>query len=166
MRSIIHVLCVLAALLSVGLGGCDPSAGPAPLPDDLEPLLPQEIQIHPFTGTRTFTANGGVTGIDVRLRAIDGFGDETKAIGTFRFELFKYDEQGPGMRGRRVGVWVIDATDQETNLYHWEGIKRMYRFSLGWDDPIPVGERFVLMAVFQSPHGPRLFDQHTFYSGQ
>ena len=160
--------------LATALGGCDfvrvgGRAQPArqvAVPPPLETLLPHAIRIHEFTGTRVFNEAGGISGIDVRIQAIDGFGDANKAFGQFRFELYRFDAAGPDHKGARMGVWVEDLTDPKKNRLHWNGITRTYQFKLAWDEAIPIGQKFVLTAVFQSPFSQRRFDTREFVSGQ
>ncbi len=141
---------------------CTTQAVPAPI--DL--LLPRSIRLHPFTGTRVFSEAGGVTGIDVRIEAFDAYGDASKAFGHFRFELFAFKPNSPDPRGERLGLWNVSVDGQHSNRKHWSRITRTYQFKLGWNQPIPVGRKFVLAAAFQSPFTPRLFDQRVFVSGQ
>lgn len=159
-------------LASVGPGGCtgtefgaEPVAqattGPA-----AEVLLPQRIRIHPFTGTREFDPNGGISGIEARIEAIDAFGDSTKALGEFRFELFRFAAHEADPRGERIGVWVRDLSDVEENRLYWDSLSRTYQFRLAWTEAVPVGQKFVLLTVFASPGQPRLFDQRVFVSGE
>lgn len=156
---------VTAALAAVAGCGCETGPTPTTMPASLEAMLPAKITIHPFTGTRTFSDLGGINGIDMRVQAFDRFGDATKAFGTFRFELYRYEPREADPRGERIGVWAVNMEDPKQNLAHWDNISRIYQFRLGWDKPIPVGEKFVVDAVFSGPYGPRLFDRHIFLSG-
>ena len=172
--------CLWAGLLaaSAAIGGCDPQqltpwagtatrpAAPQAVPEPLELLLPRKIRIHPFTGTRVFSEAGGINGIDVRIEAVDAFGDPTKAFGQYRFELYTHKPNSPDSRGARIAVWTKDVRDVKPNRLHWNGITRTYQFKLGWTEPIPVGRKFVLTAAFQSRFTQRLFDQRVFVSGQ
>lgn len=175
----------VAALAATALAGCGdvefPSAqGPpasrpiasrpaqeaVPVPAPLDLLLPRAIRIHPFTGTRVFGEAGGITGIDVRIEAIDGYGDANKAFGRFRFELFRHKPNSAEPKGERLAVWNVSAADHDQNRHHWNSITRTYQFKLAWDESIPIGRKFVLLAVFDSRFTPRLFDERVFVSGQ
>ena len=174
-RGIGRIGSVAALLLAVA--GCDgqrpglldapaaPPAGDVEVPAPLDLLLPREVRIHSFTGTRTFDQQGGgVRGIDVRVEAIDAFGDSTKAFGEFRFEMYAI---GAGGRvGKQLTVWQESVLDVEKNMLHWDPISRAYRFKLQWDRSIPVGRRFLLKAVFISPFTERLFAEREFVSGE
>jgi len=151
------------ALLTGSAGGPGPAAQRVPEPIDL--LLPKEIRIHPFTGTRTFDRSGGVKGVDVRIEAIDAFGDATKAFGNFRFALYRYRSTGDH-KGRRIATWVESLLEPEKNLLHWDSIARAYKFKLQWYHPIAVGTKVVLTATFSSPFTERKFAERTFLSGQ
>lgn len=140
------------------------SAEPVPYPVSL--LLPKSIRIHPFTGTRTFDEAGGVRGVEVRVEAIDHYGDSTKAFGDFRFELHTYKPNSPDPKDRRIALWRVTLSDAEQNIVHWDNITRTYKFKLQWDQAIPVGRRFVLVTVYDSPFTERLFAERVFVSGQ
>jgi len=169
---------MVAALAGAGLPGCrnvelpswaskppEPSEGSVKVPYPVNLLLPKTISIHPFTGTRSFDETGGIKGIDVRIEAKDAYGDANKAFGTFRFELYEFRPQNPDPKGRLVMTWEEDLTQPEKNLLHWN-VHRTYEFKLLWRRPIPVGQKFVLRAVFSSPFTERLIDERVFVSGQ
>ncbi len=141
-----------------------PATGPVPYPVTL--MLPKTISIHPFTGTRTFDDAGGVKGIDVRIEAKDSYGDTTRAFGDFRFELYTYRPNSLDPKDTKIATWDVPLSDPQTNLRHWDSITRTYQFRLQWSQPIPVGNRFVLVAVFSSPYGQRAFTERVFVSGQ
>jgi hypothetical protein len=155
--------------LSDGLGGPDLPSGTEheDVPAPLHLLLPHEIRIHPFTGTRTFDEAGGVRGLDVRVEAKDAYDDLTKAFGRFFFELYEFRTDSPDPKGERLATWEEDLLDPRDNLRHWGGmVARRYHFRLQWDQPIPVGRKFVLTVAFTSPWTDRLSDEHVFVSGQ
>jgi hypothetical protein len=174
---------VVAAAAILVAGGCtggkfslsppaDSAASARPEPADvkvpapLHLLLPRAIRIHPFTGTRTFDEAGGVKGIDVRVEALDAYGDATKAFGKFQFALYQYQSDSPSPRGPRVATWEEDLLDPEKNLVHWDSITRAYAFKLQWYRAIPVGQKFILAVDFSSPFTARKFAERVFVSGQ
>ena len=136
------------------------------VPPPIDLLLPHKISVHPFTGTRTFDQAGGARGFDVRIEATDSFGDPTKAFGDFRFELYDYRPFSPDPKGTKIATWRESLLEPKRNLQHWDNIAKRYQFKLQWGQPIPAGQRFVLVATFTSPFTGRLFDQHIFVSGE
>ncbi len=160
---------MILAALAAGCNGLEPWTPDdvrTEVPEPIDLLLPQEVRLHPFTGTRMFDAAGGVSGIDVRVEAIDAYGDASKAFGEFRFELYTFDASRPGHRGRQMDVWTVSVDDPKDNRAHWNSISHTYQFKLSWRTPIPVGQKFVLRAIFQSRFTDRLFDEREFVSGQ
>ncbi len=137
-----------------------------PVPDPINLTLPKTISFHPFTGSRVFGESGGVQGIDARLEAKDAFGDSTKAFGEFRFELYRYKPNSPDPRGQQLATWEENLTDPKKNLTHWDGFTRSYEFKLRWEQPIAIGDKFIMVAVFSSPFTERKFTQREFISGQ
>lgn len=171
----------LAWLLTAGLTGCRngqfdlnaPWVAPPPpenaqvqVPEPIHLLLPRSIRIHPFTGTRSFDEGGGVRGIDVRIEALDAYGDATKAFGKFHFALYQHRAGRPDPKGARIETWEEDLLSPEKNRTHWDRITRAYQFKLRWFRPVPVGGKFVLVVTFSSPFGERKFAERTFVSGQ
>lgn len=150
------------------LGGCvSLTAHPAQqVPKPIDMLLPVEVRIHPFTGTRTFDEAGGVKGIEVRVEAVNGFGDSTAAFGEFAFELYAFKSGDPDPKGDLIYNWQQSLLDAKQNRVHWDPITRTYVFRLQWHKAIPVGQRFVLTASFSSPFTERLYAEHVFVSGQ
>lgn len=160
----------LAALL-VSLGGCNwlsPPVRPLPMPEPLDLTLPKQIHVHPLTSSRVFGEAGGVTGIDLRIEALDDWGDSTKAFGRFRFELYRH-AGGADPKGPCQAVWNnedLDLSSAKRNRAHWNKFQRTYDFRLGWQAPIPVGHRLVIVAYFESEFGSRLSDQRVLIAGQ
>jgi len=157
-----RALPALLLLVLAGLAGCDGGAATGPTP---APLLPKSVRLHSFTGTRTFAAGRGVSGIEARVELRNQFDDATMALGTFRFSLYRYQPHQTDPRGKRLDCWSVDLTDPQTNRKYWDSISRTYKVPLAWDKPIPVGTKFVLEVAFSAPEGPRLFDQITRVSG-
>ncbi len=172
-RGLIQRTAPVAALLVVAVCGCElpPPTAPQtlvsqPVPSPVNLLLPQKIRIHSFTRTGELGEDGdGVRGIDVRIQAMDAYDDATKAFGKFRFELFRFRPNSSDPKGPRLAVWTVDVGRFEENRRHWNSIMRTYQFKLGWDEPVPVGQKLVLTATFDSPFSNRLFHEYVFVSG-
>jgi hypothetical protein len=138
------------------------------VPQPVNLLLPKSINIHPFTVTRTFDKAGGIRGIDVRVEAFNSFHEATKTFGSFRFEIYTFKPNSLDPKDALSGIWEIKPSllDPKENLRYWNRSQQMYEFKLQWDKPIPVGQKFVLVAVFTSPFTHRLTAQRVFTSGQ
>jgi len=188
--SVRHI--VLSAFLAAAVGGCDsawnpgnwfrksgrprPTTAPAPrlharvaVPRPVSLLLPKSIRIvHPFTETRTFDEAGGVKGIDASVEVFDHFHRSTMAFGDFRFELYSFRDNSLDPKRKLKSVWEIEPSmmDPRENLRYWNRSQQMYEFKLQWGKPIPVGQKFVLAAVFTSPFTDRLIAERVFTSGE
>jgi hypothetical protein len=137
------------------------------VPPALNVLLPTKIRIHPFTGMRTFEEAGNVKGLDVRIEALDAWGDTIKAFGDFRFELYSFMPNSTERKAdNKLVVWEVPLTDPKDNFVHWNSINRAYEFKLQWAAGITAGQRYVLVAVFTSPYTKRLFAERIFIAGQ
>ncbi len=169
MNAIARLSLVALAGAALGIAGCEPAGvtgAQVKVPEPVNLLLPKEIRIHSFTGTRVFSEEGGIKGIDVQVEALDAYGDATKAFGTFRFELYHFKPTSADPKGERMAMWTIDLSDPKQNRESWKGIFRTYQFKLGWSQSIPVGRKFVLVATFDSPFTNRLPPaEHVFVAG-
>jgi hypothetical protein len=162
----LFVAALAAIAVTVGCENSFSTLNAATLPAPMREFLPREVRIHPFTGARVFGEDGGIQGIDLRIETIDGFGDANKAFGTFRFELFRFAPDRADPKGDRIMMWNEDLTDPKTNRIHWDAMSRTYQFKLVWSQSIAIGQKFVLLATFEDPWGPRVFDQRTFMAGE
>lgn len=155
-----------AAVLAAGLApGCtDRPAIRTDVPYPVSLLLPKEIRIHSFTGTKVF--DDGAKGLEVHIEARDSYGDSTKAFGDFRFELHAFRAQNPDPKGKLIHTWTESLLDPKTNATHWWNVSRTYVFKLQSDQPIVSGRQYVLVAVYSSPYTERQFAQRVFTAGQ
>ena len=156
-------------LVAVAIGGCEyfnQRSLTKKVPYPLSLTLPKSIRIHPFTATRVLDERGGVAGIDAQVQALDTFGDATKAFGDFRFELYEHVPNSVNSKGELITTWEIPVLRAKDNILHWDDMTRSYQFKLKWDQPIPAGQQFVLVAVFTSRFTERLFDERVFVSGE
>lgn len=155
---------LVVILMLIPCAGCQPKAETQSVPYPISLLLPKEIRVHAFTGTKEF--DNKTKGIEVHIEAHDAYGDATKAFGEFRFELYAFRPQNPDPKGKLLGTWTEPLYDAKTNALHWWSVSRTYIFKLQYDQPMTQGQEFVLVAVFSSPYTPRLFAQRTFTAGQ
>ena len=67
------------------------------IPPPINALLPQRIEVHPFTRIGLLSERGDIHGIDLCIRAVDSYGDATKAFGKFsprrRRGLRRYEQE-------------------------------------------------------------------------
>jgi len=152
---------VIAVLALTLLPGCPigPPSGKVPVPDPVNLLLPTRMRIHPFTDV--ISGPDGVKRVEVRIEAIDSFGDATKMFGEFRFELYTVKAMSVDPKGRLIETWDVPIMDGKSNLAHWDGITRTYVFKLDWDTPLPGNGPLVIRAVFSSPFTPRYTAERT-----
>ena len=162
-KSIIkQVLCVTLVLPAVGaVIGCpnhtQPPPGEVPVPSPLNLLLPRELHISPLIGL--YKTDDGDRYLEVRVEARDSFDDATKACGTFRFELYAFRKTNTDPKGDLITTWDMPVRDAKANLVHWDGLTQKYLFNLGWDNPIPEGTPYVLVAIFSSRFSERISDE-------
>ena len=172
-RILFRLLLLPAAAAAAGAAlGCsggvlrEPAPGETEVPYPVNLLLPQELAIHPFTGTKDFDEAGGAKGIDVQIEFKDAFGDSGKAFGTFRFELYTFRADSPDPKGERITFWEVSLMDPKTNLLHWKSFAQRYQFKLEWQRTLPVGRRYALAVTYSSPYSTRLEDERIFVVGQ
>lgn len=114
---------------------------------------PAEIHISFFTQSRDFDDKKGDDGIEIRVQPLDQFGDPTKAVGNWRFEVFKYRERSLERRSERLCHWYVQMTTPEQSQRYYDSIDRSYRFPLLWDTPIAPKTRVLIQATFYPPGG-------------
>ena len=167
LRRLSGILTIALVVLACAIGSSGCAYSPArDIPSPINMLLPKTIAIHDFTGQRVFDEEGGVKGMDVRIEVKDSFNDPAEAFGKFRFEMYDFRPQNADPRGELLSSWDVNLSEPKDNIVHWDNITRAYQFKLHWSKPVPVGRRFILAVVFESPYSPRLFAQREFVSGQ
>jgi len=127
--------------------------GEEPSPQWMQMFEPSSIHIGFFTKSRNFDDKKGDDGIEVRVQALDRFGDPTKAVGNWRFEVFNYQYRALERRAGRLCHWFVAMLTPEENERYYDSIDRSYRFPLLWDNPISPGTRVVVQATFYPPGG-------------
>jgi hypothetical protein len=137
------------------------AGGAQPAPAWATMFAPANLVIGFFTQSRDFDGKPGDDGIEVRLQPLDQFGDPTKAVGSFRVEVFQYDPHSTEKRGPRLGHWFVAMTDIEMNRKYYDSVDRSYVLPLLWEKPIAAGTSVVVQATFYPPAGfsEKLFAQ-------
>lgn len=156
-----------AAIILSSVAGCR-SYGPDHLPTERERvemlslMLPERIQIQPFSRIASFNDDGVPDGILLVLRPLDRFGDPVKAVGSFYFELWSYQPASAERRGQRLGFWDRTiATAEEVRLY-WNRAQ-MYEFRLAWiggTEGLEPGRKYLLTATYRTPWDVSIQDEH------
>jgi len=114
-------------------------------------FLPKAITIGFFTQTKTFET--GQAGIEVRVQPVDQFGDPTKAVGSYRIEIFQYLLRTTDPKGPRLGHWYVSVLDVESNRRYYDPIDRSYVFPLLWDGGSGKGAQFIIQVTYYPPGG-------------
>jgi hypothetical protein len=130
--------------------------------NQLELLIPQQIQVLPFTKARSFDSDEMPDGIIVVLAATDVFGDHVKAVGDFRFELYEFRPASGDPKGRRLGFWEQPIRTVADHTNHWDAFTQTYEFELYWDSSLQTDKRYVLQTMYMGPGEKRLFDEYVF----
>ena len=104
--------------------------------------------------------NGDPPRIEAYVALRDQFDDSLKALGRFRFELFRYQPAASDPRGPRFnprGVQPFDLTDVILNQQHWDSATRHYRFVLQTPSS-PAGQlqKLVIQVTFAADPNLRL----------
>jgi len=152
---------LIVCLCGVAICGCHSTPRSTDnIDQQLELLLPQKVEILPFTKPRSWDKDDVPDGLEVVLRPLDAFGDQTKAVGMFRFELYLFRKASADQRGQRIGFWEVGVSDNKAQVRHWDAITRTYRFRLQWDGPRPVPGKYLLEATYVGPSDKRITDQY------
>ena len=102
--------------------------------------------------------------IEAYVELKDQFDDPLKALGQFRFELFRYRPAAADSRGPRFtdnGIQDIDLTQIEVNQQYWDTTTRNYRFKLTMPELPPNQKQFILQITFTDQTKTRFEDTIT-----
>ena len=130
-----------------------PPGGTGPVPAWAAMFAPKSLEVGYFTRTRDFDGMPGDDGIEVRVQPMDQFGDPTKAVGSYRVEVFMYQYKSDNKRGQRLGHWFVSVLDAESNRTYYDPIDRSYVFPLLWDQPLPRGLTVIVQVTYYPPTG-------------
>ena len=146
----------------------EPEGGSAAAPGWATLFAPRSLVIGFFTRSRNFDDVPGDDGLEVRVQPLDQFGDPTKAIGSYRIEVFAYRTHTGEPRGGRLGHWFVSVLDGETNRRYYDPVDRTYVFPLVWDHPIDPGTPAIVQATYYPPGGftEKLFAQRLIRIGE
>lgn len=130
---------------------------------DLRLMLPNKIEIQPFTSVRSFDDDETPDGILLVLRPVDGFGDPVKAAGHFYFELWTRQMASGEPKGERLAFWERSITNESDMRLYWTHAQ-MFEFQLAWTGQglgqIQPGRTFVLRAVWRTPWDETVTDEY------
>jgi len=145
-----------------------PEGGNKPAPAWATMFAPASLVIGFFTRSRNFGGGAGDEGLEVRIQPLDQFGDPTKAVGSFRIEVFLYRVRSSEKKGDRLGHWFIKVLDVESNRKYYDPVDRSYVFPLLWETPIESGVQVIVQATYYPPGGfqEKLFAQRVIKIGQ
>jgi hypothetical protein len=128
-----------------------PEGGIGFVPPWARMFLPKAITIGFFTQTKTFES--GQPGIEVRAQPLDQFGDPTKAVGSYRIEIFEYVLRTTDPKGHRIGHWYVSVLDTDSNRKYYDPIDRSYSFPLLWEGGGAKGAQFIVQVTYYPPGG-------------
>ena len=127
-----------------------PPGGIGPVPPWARMFVPKTLSIGFFTQMKTF--ENGQPGLEVRVQPLDQFGDPTKAVGSFRIEVFETRPRTGEPMGTRLGHWYVAVLDAESNRKYYDPIDRSYVFPLIWSAGAP-GTQVIVQATYYPPGG-------------
>ncbi len=125
-------------------------------------MLPQRIKIEPFTKIKSFNQDDIPDGILMVVRAFDKFGDPVKAVGSWYFELWTYQNASGDIKGERLAFWDRNMGSAEEVRLYWTRAQ-MYEFQLAWTgsvEGLQPGRQFVLTATYRAPWDETFQDQY------
>lgn len=160
---------IAASLLTTCLAGSGCRGGIDRIPteqekiDHLRLMLPNKIEIQPFTSIRSFDEDNIPDGILLVLRPTDPFGDPVKAAGYFYFELWTYVNASQERKGERLAFWDR-AINSESDMRTYWTHAQMFEFQLAWLGQglgsIEPGRKFVLTATWRTPWDTTVRDEY------
>lgn len=130
--------------------------------EQLDLLVPKQIEILPFTKARSFDEDRFPDGVQVVLAVTDRFGDHVKAVGQYRFELYSFRPASGDPKGQRLGIWELPVRTVEDHRRHWDPFSQTYGFRLLWHRALQPNQRYVLQVTYFGANDKRLFDEYVF----
>ncbi|MCX5655150.1 MAG: hypothetical protein NTY65_10935 [Planctomycetota bacterium] len=145
-----------------------PEGANKPAPPWATMFAPASLVIGFFTRSRNFGGGAGDEGLEVRIQPLDQFGDPSKAVGSYRVEVFQYRIRTTEKKGDRLGHWFVSVLDAEANRKFYDPVDRSYVFPLLWVTPIESGTQVIVQATYYPPGGfqEKLFAQRVIKIGQ
>jgi len=146
----------------------EPKGGDEPAPPWATMFAPRSLVVGFFTRSKNFDEVPGDDGLEVRLQPLDAFGDPTKAVGSYRIEVFAYRIHTSERRGGRLGHWFVSVLDEAANRMYYDPVDRSYVFPLLWDRAIEPGLAVIVQATYYPPGGftEKLFAQRVIQIGE
>lgn len=144
------------------------STGPDHVPQEgdrvsmLSLMLPETIEIQPFTRIGSFKGDAIPEGIIAVVQPRDAFGDPVKAVGRFYFELWTYRNASNDRRGERLEFWEQTLDSKDDVRLHWNSAQ-MYEFQLAWTQgagTVQPGRQYLLTATYRTPWDTTIQDEH------
>ena len=108
-----------------------------PIVDARWPFWPVRMRLHPLT-MLSVDPDSDQQIIEARVELLDQFGDTTKCMAQFRFEL--HDHKPQSAADQPLREWNTDLRDLETNRLHYDQVTQTYLFRLGLDEGAIAGE--------------------------
>jgi len=125
-------------------------------------MLPERIEVEPFTKIKSFDDDPVPDGILAVVRPVDPFGDPVKAAGLFYFELYTYRKASSDRRGERLEFWQVNIDSADDVRQYWSRAQ-MYEFPLAWTGgagQIRPGRRYLLVVTYRTPWDTTLQAEH------
>ena len=152
-------------MLSIGCESEVNQTSPAPLkeapPRSVRAFAPVRIQIIALSDITASNASLNEARVSAYVDLLDAYDSQLKAPGSFRFELYEYIQRSSDPKGTGLINWPgINLNHPETNDEYWQNDLRAYQFDLEVDYYPSGVQTFVLVAIFTTPEGKRLTDEH------
>ena len=127
-------------------------------------IFAYQVAIQPSFTSYKKTDDGGL--IEVYVELTDSFGDPLKALGVFRFELFRFQPAEPDSRGARLALGddqmiEFERKTLQANQSDWDYTTRNYRFKLNLNQAAAAHKKMVLQVTFTDTANNRLEDHIT-----
>ncbi len=122
------------------------------------PFKPALMRVHPFTSLR-FDDSVGSHVLSAHVEFRDRVNDVTKAVGSFRFELYRVPERDGASVIQRQLLYQWSASVQTTdqNVAHYDRATRTYEFKLSLNGSPEPGSRLLLLVQFTDSDGQRFW---------
>jgi hypothetical protein len=124
-------------------------------------LMPEKIDVMPFTRIESFDDDDRPDGVAVFLRPINVLGDPVNIVGNVRVELYEYVPASGLREGALLYGWDIALANKQDQLRYWSSTTQMYEFRLALNtEKLPPRPKYVLAVTYNTPLGAHMSDEY------
>ncbi len=150
----LYTLCIFALILLCGCAPDGATAGSHSRQSNGVCFAPAAVAINRLSEITMIDDYNDYAKIKLFVDVTDEFGDNMKAPGEFRFELYEHRGLSVNNIGSRIYDWpAVDISNIDINQSCWQDSLRTYMFNLNIDRKLNKGSKYVVSVTFINDAG-------------